>query len=97
MHGRLMRLLAVAVAVIATVGVAFTAGAAAERDGTAEMGRMHDEMHGHHPHTGAHSRHRSEEMDQMHAEMSTRVSPADAETHDRMHAACTGHDERTER
>lgn len=98
MERRQTRLLSVAGAIVA-VALGFAAGAAAtDNPPVGEMSRMHDEtpgigMHGHDAHGAGDQDHAV--MDEMHAEMSARLAPADAAIHHRMHAACSGSDEGT--
>jgi hypothetical protein len=94
MNRRLTRLLTALAAVTAAGGIAFTTTtmAAAEDDPVAEVRRMHQEMHsGSTDPATAH--HDGGDMDDMHAEMSRRLRPEDRPRHDRMHEACTGHDD----
>lgn len=89
--GRAAPLLASGAAVIAALGLGFAAAEASgdRADPVAEMRRMHEEMHvsGHGMGMGGHS----DEMDEMHAEMSARLSEEDRALHDRMHDACADH------
>ncbi len=87
--GRAFRVLAVAVAVTAALAIGLAAGAAlAEpRDPVDEGRQMHEEMHSSHGGMGM-GRH-AVEMDEMHAQMSARLSEEDRALHDRMHEACS--------
>ena len=89
--GRAVRLLASVAAVIAVLGLGFAAARASAGPGgqVAEMRRMHEETHATHPgmEMGAHSA----AMEDMHAQMSARLSEEDRALHDRMHQACGDH------
>ncbi|HSH60683.1 MAG TPA: hypothetical protein VK988_13790 [Acidimicrobiales bacterium] len=89
--GRATRLLASVAAVIATLTLGFAAaGASADPpDPVTELRPMHEEMHAtrHSMGVGNHS----DEMDEMHAQMSARFSEEDRALHDRMHEACGDH------
>ncbi len=94
--GAVLRLLAATAVVIAALGLGFAAASASSEPGdrVEEMRRMHEEMHAGHGGMGV-SGHTSAEMDEMHAQMSARLSEEDRALHDRMHEACSGHtDER---
>jgi hypothetical protein len=96
MNRRLTRLLTALAAVAAAGGIGFTTTtmAAAEDDPVAEVDRMHEEMppSSADPTTASHDG-GDMDMDDMHAEMSRRLRPQDRPRHDRMHEACTGHDD----
>jgi hypothetical protein len=89
--GRAARLLASVVAVIAALGLGFAAARASADPGdpVAEMRWMDEEMHAAHPGMGMGGH--SDEMDEMHAQMSARLSEEDRALHDRMHQACGDH------
>ncbi len=92
--GAVLRLLAATAIVIAALGLGFAAASASSdpADSVEEMRRVHEEMHSGHAGMGGHT---SAEMEEMHAEMSARLSEEDRALHDRMHEACSGHtDER---
>ncbi len=94
--GAVLRLLPATAVVIAALGPGFAVASASSdpADPVGEMRRMHEEMHALHAGTGM-GGHTSAEMDEMHAEMSARLSEEDRALHDRMHEACSGHtDER---
>jgi hypothetical protein len=100
MNRRLTRLLTALAAVAAAGGIGFTTTtmAAAEDDPVAEVDRMHEEMppSSADPTTASHDGGDMDidmDMDDMHAEMSRRLRPEDRPRHDRMHEACTGHDD----
>lgn len=89
---RAAALLASVAAVVAVLGLGFTAGRASAdpADPVAEMRSLHEDMHasrhGMGMGMGSHG-----EMDEMHAQMSAWLSEEDRALHDRMHEAC-GHD-----
>lgn len=96
--GAVLRLLAATAVVIAALGLGFAAASASSdaADPVHEMRRMHEEMHRRHAGMGMSmgmGGHTSAEMDEMHAEMSARLSEEDRALHDRMHEACSGHTE----
>ncbi|MDQ3570518.1 MAG: hypothetical protein M3396_07840 [Actinomycetota bacterium] len=95
--GAVLRLLAATAVVIAALGLGFAAASAssAPAEPVEEMHRMHEEMHAGHGGTGMGS-HTKAAMDEMHAQMSARVSEEDRALHDRMHEACSQTDERNE-
>ena len=96
--GAVLRLLATTAVAIAALGLGFAAAGASSEpaDPVAEMRRMHEEMHRGHAGTGM-GGHTSAGMNEMHAQMSARLSEEDRALHDRMHEACSGHnDERNE-
>ncbi len=84
--GRAVRVLAVAVAVTAALAVGLAAGTALAEppDPVDEVRQMHEEMHSSHGGMGGHAA----EMEEMHAQMSARLSADDRALHDRMHEAC---------
>ena len=86
--GRGLRVLAVAVAVTAALAVGFAAGGALAEppDPVDEMRQMHEEMHSARGGMGMGGH--AAEMDEMHAQMSARLSEEDRALHDRMHEAC---------
>ncbi|HWC11053.1 MAG TPA: hypothetical protein VG455_07515 [Acidimicrobiales bacterium] len=86
----MVRLLVVAVALIAAFGIGFAVATASadQGDPADEMRRMHAQMHARHGGTGM--GHDPAEVDRMHAEMSSRLSPEDRAVHERMHEACSG-------
>ena len=89
-------MLAATAVVLAALGLGFAAASAASdpADPVEEMRRMPEEMHAGHAGMGM-GDHTGAEMDEMHAEMSARLSEEDRALHDRMHKACSGHtDER---
>ena len=92
--GAVLRLLAATAVVIAALGLGFAAASASSdpADPVEEMRRMHEEMHRGHAGTGMDG-HTSAEMNEMHAGMSARLSEEDRALHDRMHEACSSHDD----
>lgn len=80
-------MVAVAVAVAAALAVGLAAGAAlAEpRDPVDQVRQMHEEMHSSPGGMGMEGH--AAEMDEMHAQMSARLTDQDRALHDRMHEA----------
>ena len=92
--GAVLRLLAATAVVIAALGLGFAAASASSdpAEPVDGMRRMHEEMHRGHAGTGM-GGHTSAEMDEMHAQMSARLSEEDRALHDRMHEGCSGHND----
>ncbi len=86
--GRAVRLFAPVAAVVAALSLGFAAARASADPAhpVAESRRMHEEMHASRHGMGM-GRH-SDEMEEMHAQMSARFSEEDRALHDRMHQAC---------
>lgn len=93
--GAVLLLLAATAVVITALGLGFAASASSDpADPVEEMRRMHEETHPSHAGTGGHT---GAEMNEMHAQMSARLSEEDRALHDRMHDSCSDHtDERNE-
>lgn len=87
--GHLFQPLTAMAAVIAALGLGFSAARASADPGdpVEQVRRTHEEMHAHG--MGMDMDHRNTtEMDQLHAQMSSRLSAEDRAVHDRMHEAC---------
>ncbi len=99
--GAVLRLLAATAVVIAALGLGFAAASASSdpADPVEERLRMHEEMHAGHGGMGTGmGSHTNAAMDEMHAQMSARLSEEDRALHDRMHEARSGQtDERNEK
>ena len=96
---RVLGALAVAAAVTAALGVGFAAGDAVADPGdpVADMGQMHEETHSSQRGMGMGGHLADmETMDEMHWQMSARLSDEDRALHDRMHEACRLTNERTD-
>ena len=89
-----LRGLAATAAVTATLGLGLAAGIAAADPGdpVPEMSQMHEQMHGNSGPMGRGGP-TTVDMDEMHARMSAELSPQDRALHDRMHEACSGHND----
>jgi len=90
--GAATRRLAATVAVMAVLGLGFAATRASANSGDSvvETKPMHEEMRRMHQGDDL-SGHARAEMNEMHDQMSARLSEEDRELHDRMHEACKGH------
>jgi hypothetical protein len=93
----LARLLVAAVALIIAFGVGFARAAASaeQADPMADVRQSHPEMRATHGRIGmgtdgAEIDRMQAQMDEMHADMSVRLSPEDRVRHERMHEACSG-------
>ncbi|MDP8976539.1 MAG: hypothetical protein M3N28_09310 [Actinomycetota bacterium] len=96
--GAVLRLLAATAVVIAALGLGFAVASASSdpADSVEETHRMHEETHAGHGGMSMDS-HTKAAMDEMHAQMSARLSEEDRALQDRMHEVCSGQtDERNE-
>lgn len=95
---RALRAVPAAVAVTAALAVGLVAGSAMANPGdpVADIRQMHEEMHSSHAGMGMGGRMvDTADMDEMHSNMSARLSDEDRADHDRMHEACRPANERT--
>ncbi len=86
-RARAPRALSVAIAVIGALAGGFAAGASADaRDPVPDVRELHEEMN--RAHGGMGMGDHAGGMDEMHAEVSARLSDEDRALHDGMHEAC---------